>query len=118
MLDAPKKRVRHRLGPHSRQHQLLAGVDFRSREAAHVGGNPTRVQKVLIERAARLTLYIELMDAEALEAGTMSERNSRQYLAWINALRLCLREIGIDEAKPSKAASIASIVSRHKAAAP
>ena len=31
-LDAPRKRVRHRLGPHSRQHQLLAGLDFRSRE--------------------------------------------------------------------------------------
>ena len=113
MLDAPKKRVRHRLGPHSRQHQLLAGVDFRSREGkllaaaraeltAHVGGNPNNVQKALIERAARLTLYIELMDAEALEAGTMSERNSRQYLAWVNALRLTLREIGVDEAKPAK----------------
>jgi hypothetical protein len=58
------------------------------------------VQKALIERAARLTLYIELMDAEALVVGTMSERNSRQYLAWVNALRLCLREIGLDEAKP------------------
>jgi hypothetical protein len=76
------------------------------------------VQRVLIERAARLTLYIELMDAEALEAGTMTERNSRQYLAWVNALRLCLREIGVDEAKPAKSASIASIVARHKAASP
>jgi hypothetical protein len=35
------------------------------------------VQKALIERAARLTLYIELMDAKALEAGTMTERDSR-----------------------------------------
>jgi hypothetical protein len=37
---------------------------------------------VLIERAARLMLYIELMDAQALKDKTMSERNSRQYLAW------------------------------------
>jgi len=29
-------------------------------------------------------LYIEIMDRETLEAGTMSERNSRQYLAWTN----------------------------------
>jgi hypothetical protein len=50
---------------------------------AHVGGHPNTVQKALIERAARLTLYIELMDAEALAAGTMSERNSRMYLAWV-----------------------------------
>ena len=65
-----------------------------------------------------MTLYIELMDARALEAGTMTERDSGQYLAWVNALRLCLREIGVDEAKPAKAASIASIVARHKAASP
>ena len=51
-------------------------------------------------------------------AGTMTAHDSRSYLAWVNALRLCLREIGLDEAKPAKAASIASIVARHKAAAP
>ena len=71
---------------------LLEGIDWRTREGqvliaaraeltAHVGGNPNNVQKALIERAARLTLYIELMDARALAAGTMSERDSRQYLA-------------------------------------
>jgi hypothetical protein len=132
-LDAPKRRVmrgaRRRLGPHTREHQLLTGLDMRSREGkllaaardeltAHTGGSPNAVQRTLIERAARLTLYIELMDAKALEAGTMSERDSRQYLAWVNALRRCLQEIGIDEAKPAKSASIASIVARHKAASP
>jgi hypothetical protein len=100
----------------------LTGLDRRSREGkllaaaqdeltAHVGGNPNNVQKALIERAARLTLYIELMDSEALEAGTMIERNSRQYLALVNALRLALREIGIDEAKPVP--RLGDIVSRH-----
>ena len=42
------------------------------------------------------------MDAKALVAGTMSERDSRQYLAWVNALRLALRELGVDEAKSEK----------------
>ena len=32
----------------------------------------------------------------------MTEHDSRQYLAWVNALRLCLREIGVEEAKPAK----------------
>jgi hypothetical protein len=110
--DPTRIRLRRGLGPHTRQHRLLEGIDWRTREGqvliaaraeltAHVG-NPNSVQKVLIERAARLMLYIELMDAEALVAGTMTERNSRQYLAWVNALRLCLREIGVDEAKPTK----------------
>ena len=110
-LDTPRVRPRRGLGPHTREHRLLEGIDWRTREGqvliaaraeltAHVGGSPNNVQKVLIERASRLMLYLELMDREALVAGTMSERNSRMYLAWTNSLRLTLREIGIDEAKP------------------
>jgi hypothetical protein len=87
-LDAPRKRVRPCVGPHSRQHQLLAGLDWRTREGKflaaardeltrHVGGSPNSVQRTPIERAARLTLYIEMMDRDSLVAGTMSERNSR-----------------------------------------
>jgi hypothetical protein len=115
--DTPRVRARRGLGPHTRQHRLLEGLDWRTREGQvliaardeltrHVGGNPNNVQKALIERAARLTLYIEMMDARALVAGTMTERDSRQYLAWVNALRLCLRDIGVEEAKPEKAAGL------------
>ena len=43
-----------------------------------------------------------MMDARALEAGTMSERDSRQYLAWSNALRLCLRDLGVKAAPAEK----------------
>ena len=96
------------LGPHSRPHRLLK-LDGRTKEARlmaaaraelvqHVGGNPSSVQARLIERAARLTLYIELMDARALGSGGMTERDSRQYLAWTNSLRLTLRELGIKAA--------------------
>jgi hypothetical protein len=88
----------------SREGQVL--IAARAELTAHVGGNPNNVQKALIERAARLTLYVELMDAEALVAGTMTERNSRQYLAWVNALRLCLHDIGLDEAKPAKTSDL------------
>jgi hypothetical protein len=64
----------------------------------------------LIERAARLMLYIEMMDAPALKDGTMSERNSRPYLAWVNALRLCLREIGLKEAIAARPLGLDDIV--------
>jgi hypothetical protein len=112
-LDQPRIKRRHGLGPHTRQHRLLEGIDWRTREGqtliatraeltAHVGGNPNNVQKALIERAARLTLYIEMMDARALAAGTMTERDSRQYLAWSNALRLCLRDLGVKAAPAEK----------------
>jgi hypothetical protein len=120
-LEPYKKRRRTALGPHTREHRLIAGIDWRTREGQtliaareelthHVGGKPNNVQKALIERAARLTLYIELMDAEALKAGTMSERNSRQYLAWVNALRLCLREIGVKAAPSESLPSLDDIV--------
>jgi hypothetical protein len=96
------------IGPYSRPH-MLAKIDGRTKESRlmaaardeltrHVGGSPSHVQRVLIERAARLMLYIEIMDRETLEAGTMSERASRQYLAWSNSLRLCLRELGVKAA--------------------
>jgi hypothetical protein len=93
----PRKRARRgRLGPfpgctskldrRTREAKLL--VATRAELTAHVGGNPNPVQRALIERAARLTVYIKAMDHEALESGTMSERNSRQYLAWVGALRV------------------------------
>jgi hypothetical protein len=127
--DVRRRAARRRLGPHTREHQLIAGVDWRSREGkvlitaraeltAHVGGSPNSVQRVLIERAARLILYIEMMDARALAEGSMTSHDSRMYLAWVNALRLCLREIGIDQAAAGKPVSLDAIISRHKAASP
>ena len=75
------------IGPYSRPHML-----------AKIDGRTSHVQRVLIERGARLMLYIEIMDRETLEAGTMSERNSRQCLAWTNSLRLTLGDLGLKAA--------------------
>jgi hypothetical protein len=50
------------------------------------------------------------MDAQALKDGTMSERNSRQYLTWVNALRLCLRELGVKGAASAKPPSLDDVV--------
>jgi hypothetical protein len=106
---------------------MLAKLDRRTRESrlmaaaraelvAHVGGAPSSTQRVLIERAARLQLYIEVMDRETLESGSMSERNSRQYLAWCNALRLCLRELGVKAAKAEKMPSLGDYLASKAAA--
>jgi hypothetical protein len=83
-----------------------------AREAliAHVGGNPTVVERVLIERSARLQLFIEQMDARALRAGEMSDRDMRQYLSWVSALRRCLRELGVKEAPAAKPPGLEDIV--------
>jgi hypothetical protein len=101
------------LGDGGRRHRLVMNLDWdnspegelvpamRRDLAEHVGGKPNSVQRILIERAARLQLYISLMDQQAARDGTLSERNSREYLAWVNSLRLTLREIGL---KPQAAA--------------
>jgi hypothetical protein len=46
-----------------------------------------------IDRASWLALRVEQFD-ERLAAGTLSERDGRQYLAWSNALTRTLRAIG------------------------
>ena len=40
-------------------------------------------------------LRLALMDADGSQSGEMSERNSRQYLAWANSLSRLLRQIGL-----------------------
>jgi hypothetical protein len=39
-----------------------------------------------------------MMDTRALESGGMTERDSRQYLAWSNSLTRTLRELGLKSA--------------------
>ena len=82
---------------------------------AHVGGNPSKVQAALIERAARLTLLVEMMDAQAIENGGMTERDGRSYLAWSNSLTRTLRELGLKSAAP-KAPSLSDYIAAKSAA--
>lgn len=100
------------IGPYSRP-TSLAKLDGRTREArlmravrddltSHLGGNLTAPQKALVERAAWLSLHIALMDEKTMtEGGPGSERDSRQYLAWSNALTRILRDLGADQ-KPGQ----------------
>ena len=74
----------------------------------HVGGSPSAVQRVLIGRAAKLALHCELMDEKALTAGDMSERDSRQYVCWSNALARTLSTLGLKgaSAAPKRLADV------------
>jgi hypothetical protein len=113
------------IGPHSRPHRLLK-VDGRTREAAlmretreqliaHVG-NPSCVQLRLIDRAALLTLHVAMFDARALDAGGLSERDSRQYLAYSNSLARALAQLGLQPVA-AKAPTLAEVLARHRAIA-
>jgi hypothetical protein len=73
---------------------------FRADLIRHVGGAPTKVQAVLIDRATMLQCHVSRMDIQALVAGGMSDHASRQYLAWSNTLTRTLARLGLDAAPP------------------
>ena len=64
--------------------QLIRQV--RSDLVQHVGGKPTAVQRMLIERAATLTGYLARLDGDALSPAGMSDHRRREYLAADGAL--------------------------------
>ena len=68
----------------------------------HLGGKPTAPQRILIDRAAALSLRLHLMDRESARSGEMTERNGRQYLAWSNSLTRVLNQIGLTAAPAPK----------------
>ena len=87
----------------------LAKLDQRTREARllretreslirHLGASPSAVELALVDRIALLTLHTALFDRKALEAGGLSERDSRSYLAYSNSLSRALRALGVEPA--------------------
>jgi hypothetical protein len=92
------------VSPYSRP-STLAKLDGRTRESrlmrevraelvAHVGGNPSATQRVLIERAVQLNLQIALLDAKQASGG-YTEHDARAYLAWTNTLTRLMRQLGM-----------------------
>lgn len=68
---------------------------------AQVGGKPSATQALLIERAAILSLHMSYIDARTLQAGQISDHDSRTYLAWSNTLTRTVRELGGSTVKTS-----------------
>ncbi|MDA8253190.1 MAG: hypothetical protein M0Z28_29025 [Rhodospirillales bacterium] len=89
---------------------------MRANLTAHVGGSPSATQRVLIERAARLAAHLDKMDAEAFEAGGMSEHARKQYLAFDGAMRRAMLALGMD-GKPEPKASLRDYINGKPAAA-
>jgi hypothetical protein len=80
-------------------------IDGRSREGrflrrveaelvAGVGGEPTFAQSLLIRRAARSMLQLELLD-EKMASGDWTAHDARTQGGLNNAVRLALRELGL-----------------------
>ncbi len=127
MITAASSATRRIVKPHCRA--LRRGVigdaiDGRSKEGkflrcceaelvAHVGGSPSFAQKLLIRRAARAMLRLELLDAK-MASGDWTDHDARTFGGLNNALRLALRELGVRETKPKPIPTIAEIAARHR----
>jgi hypothetical protein len=68
--------------------------------AAHVGGNPSSAQRVLIDRAAWLRLHVLLLDEKVAGGKTMTGHDQRAYLAFSNSLVRAMREFGMQPTAP------------------
>jgi hypothetical protein len=111
-----------RIGAYTR-HIGIGDIDGRRREARlmrevtaeltrHVGGKPSAVQKMLIDRIARLQLRLMVLDSQVEPGGDMTERNTRQYLAWSNTLERSLRRLGL-QAVPERGQTLADVIAGH-----
>jgi hypothetical protein len=80
--------------------------------AEHLGGRPSRVQRELIRRCARLALHLELQDERSMMAGEMGDGMSRRYLAWHGALARTLRLLGLEGAKQQTPPTIHELLAR------
>lgn len=88
----------------------LSAIDLRTRYGRilratrtelgkHVGANPSFPQKMLVERAAQLTLRLALMDDKHADGRGMTDHDSRTYLAWTATLTRTLRALGLKGAE-------------------
>lgn len=103
---------RKRLGPYSPaidRGALGIAIDGRSREGqfiltyqrllfAHIGGEPSITQKLLIARVARIALHLELLDENLFKRGKgLTQHDFQHYCAWSNALaRMAISLPGCD----------------------
>lgn len=96
-----------RLGPHCRalrRDVIGDAIDGRSKEGkflrrveaelrSQIGGEPSFAQSLLIRRAARSMLQLELLD-EKMASGTWTSFDARTQGGLNNTIRLCLKELG------------------------
>src|ERR1700686_337783 len=90
----PGLRKMRQVGAYSRAGSLWK-LDGRTKEAmlmrrvraellAHIGGNPTVTQRLLIDRAAILTLKAAQIDLKILAGEELTTHDNQHALAWMN----------------------------------
>jgi len=61
----------------------------------HIGGKPTVVERMLIERASILTLRLAKLDQKIVADRHFTEHDNNHAIAWTNALTRVLVALGV-----------------------
>jgi hypothetical protein len=112
-----------KIQPYSRPNRL-AKLDGRTKEShlvhetraellAHVGANPSVVQRALIEQLVQIKLRLAVMDRKFCETGAQTDLDSRTYLAWANTYGRMLHRLGL---QPSRQPTIHEVLASRAAA--
>lgn len=103
-------RARGAVDGRSREGRFLAAV--RDDLTAHLGGNPSAAQRLMIDNAASLALRIALSDEALANGGEFAAHAGRTFLALANSLSRTLRALGLNAsatAPPSLMARLAPL---------
>lgn len=82
--------------------------------ARHVGGSPSTTQRLLIDRAAMLSLRLAKLDEKMVLGEGLTDHDTGVYLAWSNALARTLKALGL-KAAPEPVPTAAEALARHRA---
>jgi hypothetical protein len=106
---------------------VLARVDGRTKEAvlmarvrdgltAHVGGDPTFTQQILIHQAAVLALRVAQIECQLMAGEVLTQHDNTHAIAWANCLRRTAAALGIEPASakpPDPLDAIRALAARH-----
>ena len=118
-----------RIGPYSRAFKdgsLGLSMDGRSTHGRYLrrvtaeltgqlGREPTFAESLLIRRAARASLLMDLFDSKIMAGGAWTQVDANTMGGLANSLRLILTSLGLKPAK-AKPPSLADIAARHRSA--
>ena len=90
--------------------------DLEKQLTDHVGGSPTVVQQLLIDRLIRTTVQIDQLDQKLL-TGTWTDLDVRTHGGLVNRQRLLARELGLKGVaeRPPSLSDIAAEIAKGRA---
>jgi hypothetical protein len=115
----------HKIGVYSSA-PVLRKLDKRTREAGFMAwvrhdltthiGTPSVTQKMLIDRAAVLSLRLAKLDAKIIDDAPFTQHDTNYMIAWQNALTRVLVALGVHGEASRSTTSIADYYQRALAA--